>query len=353
MSDQVDMKQILGLLVGGETLTESQAHDAFECVMTGNATDAQIGALLTAISCRPNNAGPSVDEIVGAATVMREHATKVSVPEGMDVIDTCGTGGDHSGTFNVSTVAALIAAGAGAKVAKHGNRSITSKSGSSQVLEALGVNLQITPDLQTKCLEEAGICFCFAPAHHPAMKHAIGPRQQLGFRTIFNVLGPLTNPAGAKRQVMGVYSPTLTAPIARVLQRMGSQRVMVVHGSGMDEITTVGSTQISELKDGEVRTYNVTPEELGLTRSSPDDLLADGVEDSAAVIRSILHGEQSHARNIAVVNAAAALVVAGVADSLAVGIQAASQSIDKGAAKQVLYKLVELTTADANPVDLS
>jgi anthranilate phosphoribosyltransferase len=340
-------------IAGGQSLSEDEAYEAFQLIMTGKASDAQIGALLTGIAVRPG--GFTVDEIVGAARVMREHAAKVQVPQGVEVIDTCGTGGDHSGTFNISTTAALIAAGAGAYVAKHGNRSVTSRSGSSQVLEALGVRLDVDGDRLQRCLAEAKLCFCFAPAHHPAMKFAIGPRKELGFRTIFNVLGPLTNPAQARRQVIGVYHDNLTEPIAQALRRLGAQHAMVVHGKtyaapdvtegggGLDEITTTGPTRMTVLKDGSVETTELHPADLGLKAASVGELRIDSIEGSADIVQRVLDGDQGPARDIAALNAAAALVVADRADDLRAGLSGAYQAIDNGEARRTLEKLVEIT----------
>lgn len=341
MSDPSVLQPYLKTLAQGASLSQDDAYAAFEIIMTGRATDAQIGALLAAIAVRPG--GPSVDEITGAARVMRQHAAAVTVPDGLDVIDTCGTGGDSAGTFNISTAAALIAAGAGAAVAKHGNRSVTSKSGSSQVLEALGVKLDVTPQTLTRCLEQARICFCFAPAHHPAMKHAIGPRKELGFRTIFNVLGPLTNPAGARRQVMGVFDEALTEPIAHVLAALGSTHAMVLHGSGLDEIALHGPTRISTAHNGEVTTTTIAPADLGFDATPIDALKVEGVEQSAAVIRNLLSGEKGPARDVATINAGAALLVAGIADDLKQGVQLAGEAIDSSKALAALNELIRIT----------
>ncbi len=356
MADQpTDLQPLLRIVAAGRPLDEAQAHRAFEIIMTGQATEAQIGALLGAMQARAG--GPVVDEIAGAARAMRHQATAVDVPEGIDVIDTCGTGGDHSGTFNISTTAALIAAGAGAYVAKHGNRSVTSNSGSSQVLEALGVNLAAGPECLSRCLTETHLCFCFAPAHHPAMKHAIGPRRELGFRSIFNVLGPLTNPAGARRQVIGVFDDRLTEPIAEVLGRLGAVHAMVVHGKslaapdttegglGLDEITTTGPTRMTVLKDGQISTSELHPADLGLAPARVADLRIDSAQASADVVRRILGGTQGPARDIAALNAAAALVVAELAEDLAAGLRLACQTLDNGKARQCLDKLVEITNA--------
>lgn len=345
------MKHLLAHLVSGRALSVDQAVEAFELIMTGQATPAQVGALLAMVQLR----GPHVDEITGAARVMRAHASAVRVPAGLAVIDTCGTGGDLSHTFNISTAAALVAAGAGrargVAVAKHGNRSVTSRSGSSQVLEALGVKLTVKPETLTDCLDRAGICFCFAPAHHPAVKHAAGPRQELGFRTLFNILGPLTNPAGAKRQVMGVFDPALTEPLATVLQRNGSEQAMVVHGqmpdgTGLDEITTTGPTRVSHLRGGKVETYTLDAASLGLPRAEAGALRVDSPEASAAVIRRVLAAEPGPASDIVCLNAAAALVVADLAPDLAHGLVLAREAIARGAAAKALETLVAITRAD-------
>jgi anthranilate phosphoribosyltransferase len=356
---RMSLTAMLQQLAGGEPLSEAQAREAFSLVMSGQATGAQIGAMLMAMAVR--DGGPTVDEITGAARAMREAAMKVVVPAGMEVIDTCGTGGDHTGTFNISTTAAIIAAGAGAVVAKHGNRSVTSKSGSSQVLEQLGVNLsppEAGPEVLTRCLTEARICFCFAPAHHPAMKHAAGPRKELGFRTLFNLLGPLTNPAGAKRQVIGVYDASLTEKIAEVLKRLGTVHAMVVHGTtlggpdvtegglGLDELTTTGPTRVTELKGGTITTRQLHPADLGLATATVGQLRIEGVEESAEMIRRILDGEKGPARQIAALNAAAALVVADCAKDLRMGLDLAFEAIDNGAAKRTLALLVKLTNED-------
>ncbi len=348
--DAIDIKPLLAGLMSGSTLSSDEAYQAFECVMSGSATEAQIASLLTAIASR--NGGATTDEITGAARAMRHHVTPVQVPEGLEVIDTCGTGGDHSGTFNISTTAALIAAGAGAYVAKHGNRSVTSTSGSSQVLAALGVNLDTPAERLPKCLAEANICFCFAARHHPAMKYAVPVRQQLGFRTIFNMLGPLTNPAGASRQVVGVWADDLTEPLAQVLGNLGANHAMVVHGQAetdegtlaLDEISTAGPTRITTVKSsGPVETVNITPEDFGIARIDLRVLRVDSAEASAEIIRRVIDGESGPARDIAALNAAAALFVADIASDLADGLEKAQQAIDSGAAKTSLQKLIELT----------
>jgi len=342
VSDAADiMRQALRRLSAGAALGEQEAFDVFETIMTGGATEAQIGAVLAAMQVRPG--GPTVAEITGAARSMRGHATGVTAPRGVNVIDTCGTGGDHAGTFNISTAAAILAAAAGAHVAKHGNRSVTSQSGSSQVLEALGVNLQADADQQARCLAEARLCFCFAPAHHPAMKHAIGPRKELGFRTIFNLLGPLTNPAGARRQVLGVFDASLTEPLAAVLRELGSEHAMVVHGNGLDEITLAGPTTLTELNGGRIETRTVQPTDFGLNPIDLNDLRVDSVEQSAAVIRGVLAGEPGPALDITLINAAAALVVAGCAEDFPRGMEQARAAIAEGRAQATLQQLAALS----------
>jgi len=336
-----DIRPLLRQLIESRPLTREQARQAFEAVMAGHATDAQIGAMLTALAVRAG--GPTVDEITGAATAMRAAATPVAVPGGFDVIDVVGTGGDSAGTFNISTTAALIAAGAGAKVAKHGNRAVTSSSGASQVLEALGVKLDVAAETQRRCLTDAGMCFCFAPMHHPAMKRVIGPRKELGFRTLFNILGPLTNPAGAKRYLLGVFDPALTEPIANVLAGLGATDAMVVHGSGLDEITTVGQTRVSELRNGQVTTATISPEQFGIDPATLDQLTVDSPRASAEVIRGILEGRPGPRRDIAALNAAAALVVAGLAAAIDEGLALAHAAIDQGKAKATLDQLVQVT----------
>ncbi|MEM9346425.1 MAG: anthranilate phosphoribosyltransferase [Planctomycetota bacterium] len=352
------MKDLLAQLVEGQPLSAEQAVDAFDQIMSGNAQPTQTAALLAMIQQR----GATVDELVGAATVMRNKAAKVTVPSGLTAIDTCGTGGDHAGTFNISTASAIVAAGAGRPlglcVAKHGNKSVTSNSGSSQVLDTLGVKLAVSTETLTNCLDQAGICFCFAPAHHPAMKHAGPVRADLGFRTLFNLVGPLTNPAGAPRQVMGVFGPQLTDMISEVLLKLGSIHAMVVHGQmpdvdgagahqgGLDELSTCGPTRVSTVRDGGVVTTEQDPTDLGLSLGHPTALLADGPEQSAQIIADILAGKDDPPREIVALNAAAALVVGGVADSLEDGLSMAFDAIDDGKAKAALDALIELTNAD-------
>jgi len=350
------MKQTLAQLAEGQTLTTEQAYHAFDLIMTGESTPAQTAALLSLIRQR----GADVNEITGAAQVMREKATRVSVPDGLTAIDLVGTGGDHAQTFNISTAASLVAAAAAREhnvvVAKHGNKAVTSNSGSSQVLQTLGVKLQVQPDTLTRCMDEAGICFCFAPAHHPAMKYAAPIRAELGFRTIFNILGPLTNPAGATRQVIGVFAPALTMTLANVLMKLGCEHAMVVHGQlpaptgqahgVIDELSTCGPSQISHVKGEQIKTYEVDPTTLGLPLSHPEALHADGPDSSAKIIRDLLNGAHGPARDIVCLNAAAALVVSDIAEDLVAGIEIAADAIDSGGAQNALDKLAEITQAD-------
>jgi anthranilate phosphoribosyltransferase len=342
------MKELLGQLVQGESLSEAQAVEAFSLIMAGKAEPAQTGAMLALLTRR----GPTVDELVGAAKVMRRKAVPVDVPEGLTVIDTCGAGGTGSKLFNISTTAALIAAAAGrphsVAVAKHGNRSVTSRSGSSNVLERLGVNLQAPPEVLTRCLDEAGMCFCFAPAHHPAMKHAGPVRAALGFRTIFNLIGPLTNPAGARRQLIGVPSPEVAEMLAQALIRLDAQRCLLVHtvlpdGHSLGELTTFGPATAQEVHHGMVKAYSIDPATLGLPFALPDSVAIESPDDSAAIVQHVLDAKHGPARDIAALNAAAALLVADVAESMSQGLDLAVAAIDDGSAKQVLERLVELT----------
>jgi len=331
--------EMLGGVIGGSDLTQEQVHWAFGQIMDGQWTEAQVAGLLVALATK----GETIDEITGAAMAMRDHAVRIDTG-GADVIDVVGTGGTGLSTFNISTAASLVCAGAGVKVAKHGNRTNTRASGSANVLAALGVNLDADPACVTRCLEEAGVCFCFAVKCHPAMKYAVPARKQLAVRTIFNVLGPLTNPAGARRQVMGVYDAALTEPIARVLGQLGAVAAMVVHADdGLDEISTTSETQVSEFANGQVATRKVTPEDFGLARAAMDDLLIDSAEASAEVIRGVLAGQGGPARDIVLLNAAAALAVAGRADDIAAGLGQAAESIDSGAAAAALDKLVAVS----------
>ena len=322
-------------LIGGNDIGRDQARAVMTQILSGEATDAQIGAFLVALRCK----GETIEEITGCAEVMREKATRITTSRA-DVVDTCGTGGDGSGSFNISTVVAFVAAGAGLFVAKHGNRAMSSKCGSADVLSALGVNIEASPETVTACLDEAGIGFLFAPLLHGAMKHAIGPRKEIGTRTVFNVLGPLTNPAGAQRQLIGVFASNLTSTLAGVLRDLGSLRAFVVHGSdGLDELTITGPSQVSELKDGEVTTYEISPEEYGMKRADPDSLKGGNADRNAQVLLEILDGVDGPCRDIVLLNAAAAIIAGGAADNFAAGLERARESLDSGKAKSALEKL--------------
>ena len=335
--DMGDLKALIGRLATGERLTQADAEAAFDIMMSGNATPSQMGAFLMALRLR----GETVDEITGAARAMRSKALPVEAPA--EAIDTCGTGGDASGTFNISTASALVVAGCGVKVAKHGNRALSSKSGSADVLTALGVNIEAEMKLVERAIREAGIGFLMAPRHHLAMKHVMPTRVELGTRTIFNILGPLSNPAGAKRQLMGVFSPQWVKPLAEVLGRLGSERAWVVHGDGLDELTTAGTTQVAELRGGNVRTFEVTPEDAGLPRARLEDLKGSDAAGNAAQMKDVLGGRKGPLRDVVLLNSAAALVVAGKADDLRSGVSVAARSIDSGAASRSLETLVAIT----------
>ncbi|MFT5369926.1 MAG: anthranilate phosphoribosyltransferase [Candidatus Latescibacterota bacterium] len=320
------IQEAIAKLIDGQNLTRDEMTGVMNQIMSGEATDAQIGAFLIALRIK----GESVDEIVGAAAVMREKATLITTKHRV-VVDTCGTGGDHSGTFNISTTAAFVVAGSGLCVAKHGNRAATSRSGSADVLKALGVNIEASPETMSRCLDEVGIGFLFAVSLHGAMKYAIGPRREVGARTIFNALGPLTNPAGATRQVIGVYSPALTETLATVLGTLGSEHVFVVHGlDGLDEMTLTGPTRVSELKNGSVSTYDVSPSDFGLSQASASDLAGGEADENAAMTLAILKGETGPKRDIVLLNAAAAIVAGGKAADLAEGVKVAAEAIDSG-----------------------
>ncbi len=335
----MEMPQAINHVLGQHDLSREQMTDVMRTIMTGGATPAQIGGFLIGLRMK----GETVSEIAAAASVMRELATRVEVSSD-HLVDTCGTGGDASGTFNISTASAFVTAAAGASVAKHGNRSISSKSGSADVLEAAGVNLSLTPEQVAQCVNEVGVGFMFAPAHHGAMKHAIGPRKEMGARTIFNVLGPLTNPAGAPNQVLGVFSDELLDPLANVLQKLGSHHVMVVHArDGLDEISVGDKTEVAELKDGRVRRYSVQPEDFGMSRTPIASLKAADADESLAIIRSVLEDNAGPARDIVCLNAGAAIYTAGLADSLAQGVEKASEAITSGEARNRLDKLIILT----------
>ncbi len=337
-------------LVDRKDLSRIEAAAAMEAIMSGAATNAQIAAFLTALRMK----GESVEELIGFAQVMRQKAVRVKTRgeevaalTGTDremLIDTCGTGGDAAGTFNVSTATAFVVAGAGLKVAKHGNRSVSSLCGSADVVETLGINLELPPAKVARCVDEVGIGFLYAPLLHTAMKHVMAARREMGIRTVFNMLGPLTNPAGANAQVIGVYSPALTEPLARVLAELGTLRAFVVHGAdGLDEISNTGESQISEVREGVVRSFRVSPEDFGMSRAAIGDLQGGDRAENAQIIRHILGGGDGPKRDIVLMNAAAALVVGGKARDLKEGVGLAAQSIDSGAAQRKLETLVEFS----------
>ena len=308
-------------------------HAVLSDIMTGKTTDAQIGAFLVGLSMK----GETIEEITASAKVMRSLATAVEISPTNHLVDTCGTGGDGLGLFNISTASAFVVAAAGGQVAKHGNRSISSKSGSADVLESAGVNLAVSPEVIGRCVDEIGLGFMFAPAHHSAMKHAIGPRKELAVRTIFNVLGPLTNPAKAPNQVMGVYDKSLVEPIAKVLKSLGSRHVMVVHSKdGLDELSIADDTYVAELKDGVVSTYTVNPADVGLSVGNLNDIAADGADDSLAMIKDAFAGKEGAAKDIVALNAGAAIYVSGLADSLNTGVEKANQILSNGGAQSKL-----------------
>ncbi len=330
------MKEYLQKLIAGQSLSTPEATAAFDRIMDGDATPAQMGAFLAALRIK----GETIDELTGACSSMRRHAVFID-PCGKQVVDTCGTGGDSLGTFNISTTAAFVVAGAGVPVAKHGNRSVTSKCGSADVLAELGVNLEVSPDVIEECIREVGIGFLFATKLHPAMKHAMGPRRELGFKTIFNLLGPLANPAGARCQVLGVFSPELTEMFAEVLRQLGSQRVFVVHGQdGMDEITVTGTTRISELRDGTIRTYNFDPLSVMEDYADISTLAGGDPKQNAMITRAILEGERGPRRDIVCLNAAAGLIAGGKAMDFKEGFLLAEKTLDSGAALKTLEALV-------------
>ena len=335
----MQFKQALEQVLAGHDLSHADMLALMRQVMSGELTAAQIAGLVIALRAK----GESVDEISAAAFVMRELSTKVNIHDRTHLIDTCGTGGDGIQTFNVSTVSAFVAAAAGAKVAKHGGRSVSSTCGSADVLEALGVNVNLTPDQVAHCVDEIGVGFMFAPNHHSAMKHAAPVRRELGVRTIFNLLGPLTNPAGAKRQIMGVFAQALPAKLAHVLQNLGAEHVLVVHGAdGMDEISFTGDSYIAELKDGKVSEYTVNPQQFGLKEHALSSIRVENAEQSKTMILEVLSGANctnQAARDIVLLNAGAAIYVAGLQPSIHAGVQHAAQTIDSGLALAKLNAL--------------
>ncbi|OGK87781.1 MAG: anthranilate phosphoribosyltransferase [Candidatus Rokubacteria bacterium GWA2_73_35] len=342
--------EALRTLMDRRDLTRIEAAAAMEAIMSGAATNAQIAAFLTALRMK----GETVEELIGFAQVMRQKAVRIRTePDGVTaltgtdrdmLIDTCGTGGDAAGTFNVSTATAFVVAGAGLRVAKHGNRSVSSLCGSADVVETLGVALDLSPQKVARCVDEVGIGFLYAPLLHTAMKHVMAARREMGVRTVFNMLGPLTNPAGANAQVVGVYAAALTEPLARVLAELGTHRAFVVHGAdGLDEISNTGESRVSEVREGVVRTFAVRPEDFGLPRASIHDLLGGDREQNAEIIRGILRGEPGPRRDIVLMNAAAALVAGAKARDLKEGVELGARSIDAGAARERLERLIALS----------
>jgi anthranilate phosphoribosyltransferase len=333
-----DFKTFLSKIADGNELNEAEAEAAFECLMSGTATPAQTGAFLMALRVR----GEGIAELTGAARIMRAKALKVEAPPG--AIDTCGTGGDGAGTFNISTAAALVTAACGVPVAKHGNRAMSSKSGTADVLAALGVNLDASPEMIARAIREANIGFLFAPRHHSATKHVAPVRQELGTRTIFNLLGPLSNPAGAKRQLLGVFAQKWIVPMVETLARLGSERAWVVHGSdGLDEITTTGPTFVAELKAGNVNTFEIVPEDAGLKRTSIDELKGGDIETNATALKTLLHGRGGAYRDIVVLNAGAALVIADKVPDIKAGAEMALDAIMSGKAAKTLAALAAIS----------
>jgi anthranilate phosphoribosyltransferase len=327
----------LRIAVEGKDLSEQEAQQAMQLIMEGEALPSQIAALLTALRIR----GETVDEITAFARVMRSKVTPVKSRAHSRVLDTCGTGGDGSGSFNISTAAALVAAGAGVPVAKHGNRSVSSKCGSADVLKELGVNIEAGPDTVRRCLDDAGICFIFAPMFHPAMKHAIGPRREIGIRTVFNILGPLTNPAGADCQLLGVYDPELCETLAEVLHALGSRKAFVVHGHGhLDEVSLSGATRVAELKDGKVSTYEISPADFGLETRPPETIQGGDAKQNARIMREVFEGREGPYRDIVCLNAG--MAISAFFDSeIEDGFAKANRSITKGSALKKLNDLIE------------
>ncbi len=335
-----DFKALIAKVATGASLSREEAATAFDRMMSGEATPSQMGGLLMALRVR----GETVDEITGAVTTMRGKMLGVKAPA--DAVDVVGTGGDASGSYNISTCAAFVVAGAGVPVAKHGNRALSSKSGAADVLQALGVNIELNADQVGACIRDAGIGFMFAPAHHPAMKNVGPTRVELGTRTIFNLLGPLSNPASVKRQMIGTFSRHWVEPMAQVLKNLGSESIWVVHGSdGLDEITTSGPTSVAELKNGQIRSFEITPEDAGLKRAKPEDLRGGDADHNAKALLDVLKGKPGAFRDVTILNTAAALVVAGKAKDLKEGAALAAKSIDSGEAEGRLDRLIGVSNA--------
>lgn len=330
------IKEAISKIVASSNLTQAEAREVMKEIMHGQATPSQIGAFLIALRMK----GETVDEIAGCAQAMRESAIAVRTKHNQ-LVDTCGTGGDGKGTFNISTTVAFVAAGAGLTVAKHGNRSVSSKCGSADLLQALGVNLELTPEQVARCIDEVGIGFLFAPKLHPAMKNALGPRQEIGLRTIFNILGPLSNPANARRQLLGVYDPSLTELMAQVLRALGAEDALVVHGAdGLDELSTTGPNKVSRLHNNRIETYDLDPEELGFPQAKLGDLIGGTAEENAAITMALLKGERGPKRDVVLLNAAAAIIVGGRAKDFSEALELAAKSIDSGNALLKLEQLV-------------
>ena len=326
-------------LISKKSLTKTQAQQVMNEIMSGKVTGSQFGAFVTSLMLK----GETADEVAGLATSMREHSLKVSVNEKI-ILDTCGTGGDNSNTFNISTASGLILAGCGLKIAKHGNRAMSGKSGSADVLEQLGVNINLSPESVSKCIQETNFGFMFAQIFHPSMKFAAAPRKELGIKTVFNILGPLTNPANANHQIIGVYSPSVGNLMAEVLKILGSSRAMIVHSAdGIDEISLWDKTKIWELKNNEISNYEITHENFGLNKININELKVDSPEESVKIIQNILSGEKSAARDVALANAAAGLLIAGKVDNLIKGVEIAKKSIDSGNALNQLNKLIQIS----------
>jgi len=333
------LKPYIARLVDREDLSEQDCEQATTLIMSGKATEAQIAGFLVALRMK----GETVQEITGCARAMRAAATRIDIP-GLEAIDTCGTGGDRKSTFNVSTAAALVCAGAGVPVAKHGNRSVSSGSGSADVLKTLGVNIEAPCETVELCIREAGIGFLFAPMLHGAMKYAIGPRRELAVRTVFNILGPITNPAGVKRQLLGLFTPDLLEPIANVLGKLGSEKALVVHSDdGLDELSICAASTVAELDGGKVKTWRLDPEDVRLDKATLEALLVEGPEQSAEVIRAVLAGKKGPQRDVVLLNAGAALYVGGKAGSVKEGVKVAAESVDSGSAQGALDRLVEIS----------
>jgi len=332
------IKEAIALLTSGKSLSMAQSADVMEEIMNNQATPAQFGAFVTALRLK----GETIDEIAGLVKPMREHSLKITADD--IVIDTCGTGGDNASPFNISTIAAFVAAGAGLNVAKHGNRAMSSRCGSADVLEAIGVNIDMPHNEVQQCLSEIGIAFIFAQAFHPAMKYAAAPRREIGIRTVFNILGPLTNPAGAKHQVIGVPDATLTEKLAEVLRISGSKHAIIVHGDdGLDEITITGGTHVSELKNGTIKSYGISPEDAGLNRASPETIKGGSAPENAEILKAVLSGRKGPQRDIVLLNSAAALLAGDKVQTISEGVNMAGWAIDSGKAKQKMEQLIQFS----------